>query len=67
MRLLVCDLQDFTWQSYELCCGEGDVWGDGVIPLDCAIALEGAQHVILEGIHTNFDILSFMGAKIGCG
>ncbi|MCO5570305.1 hypothetical protein L7F22_024023 [Adiantum nelumboides] len=42
--------KDFAWQSYELCCGKGDVWGDGVIPLDCAIGLEGAQHVILEGV-----------------
>lgn len=42
--------KDFAWQSYELCCGKGDVWGDGVIPLDCAIGLEGAQHIILEGV-----------------
>ncbi|KAI5072576.1 hypothetical protein GOP47_0012682 [Adiantum capillus-veneris] len=42
--------KDFAWQSYELCCGRGDVWGDGVIPVDCAIGLEGAQHVILEGV-----------------
>lgn len=42
--------KDFTWQSYELCCGEGDVWGDGVIPIKCATGLEGAEHVILEGV-----------------
>lgn len=48
-------LQDFTWQSYELCCGEGDVWGDGVIPVKCATGLEGAEHVILEGIHENIN------------
>ena len=44
--------QDFAWQSYELCCGKGNVWGDGVIPIDCAIALEGAQTTILEGFDT---------------
>ncbi|KAH7434509.1 hypothetical protein KP509_06G020700 [Ceratopteris richardii] len=42
--------KDLAWQSYELCCGKGDVWGDGVIPVDCAINLEGAHHVILEGV-----------------
>lgn len=42
--------KDFAWQSYELCCGKGDVWGDGVIPLECAIGLEGAQQLILEGV-----------------
>lgn len=43
------DLQDFVYQSYELCCGTGDVWGDGVTPVECAIALEGADHIVLEG------------------
>lgn len=42
--------KDFAWQSYELCCGKGDVWGDGVIPLECALGLEGAQHIILQGV-----------------
>lgn len=30
-------VQDFAYQSYNICCGRGDVMGDGVTPLECAI------------------------------
>ncbi len=30
-------VQDFAYQSYNICCGKGDVWGDGVTPLECAL------------------------------
>ena len=59
LKLTVCPFsnpQDFVWQSYELCCGRGDVWGDGVIPIDCAIALEGAHSTILEGFYIVLNI-----------
>lgn len=45
-------LRDFAYQSYELCCGSGEVWGDGVTPEECALALEDAlvQKVVLEDV-----------------
>eukprot|EP00775_Hariotina_reticulata_P011086 gene11086-11241_t len=33
-------VQDFAWQSYNICCGDGSVWGDGVTPLECALVSE---------------------------
>jgi hypothetical protein len=33
-------VQDFAYQSYNICCGRGDVMGDGVTPLECAIGEE---------------------------
>lgn len=30
-------VQDFAYQSYNICCGKGEVWGDGVTPLECAL------------------------------
>jgi hypothetical protein len=42
-------VQDFAYQSYNICCGKGDVWGDGVTPVECALALDGATHILLEG------------------
>ena len=30
-------VQDLTWQSYAICCGRGDAWGDGIIPVECAL------------------------------
>jgi hypothetical protein len=34
-------VQDFAFQSYNICIGDGNAWGDGVTPLDCAL---GKQH-----------------------
>lgn len=44
---------DFAWESYKLCAGDGKVDGDGVTPLQCALALEGAELVRLEGCAHN--------------
>lgn len=35
-------VQDFAYQSYNICTGDGSAWGDGVTPLECAL---GRQHV----------------------
>lgn len=39
----------FTYQSYQLTCGEGQAWGDGVTPVISA-HLEGAENITLEGV-----------------
>jgi pimeloyl-ACP methyl ester carboxylesterase len=39
----------FTYSSYELTCGRGDCWGDGVTPIDAA-HLDGAENLTLEGV-----------------
>jgi pimeloyl-ACP methyl ester carboxylesterase len=39
-----------AYQSYAMIAGRGDLWGDGVVPLDYGL-LEGAEQVILEGIY----------------
>ena len=38
-----------AYNSYQLTCGEGNCWGDGIIPLEVA-HLEGAINITLEGI-----------------
>jgi pimeloyl-ACP methyl ester carboxylesterase len=38
-----------AYRNYELLCGQGDVWGDGRVPL-CSALLEGATPVILDGV-----------------
>lgn len=30
-------VQDFAYQSYNICCGDGSAWGDGVTPVECSI------------------------------
>ncbi|KAF6260349.1 hypothetical protein COO60DRAFT_1700352 [Scenedesmus sp. NREL 46B-D3] len=42
-------VQDFAYQSYNICIGDGNAWGDGVTPLECALALDGAHHIVMEG------------------
>lgn len=39
----------FTYQSYQLTCGQGECWGDGVIPIQSA-HLQGATNLILEKV-----------------
>lgn len=39
----------FAYSSYELTCGRGDVWGDGITPLEAA-HLEGAENIVLDGV-----------------
>ncbi len=38
-----------AWNSYTMLTDEGAQWGDGVVPLSCAV-LEGAHHVELDGV-----------------
>lgn len=45
-------VQDLAYQSYVLCCGRGDVMGDGIVPLECAHALEGAIAVEVQAEHS---------------
>lgn len=33
-------------------CGRGDVWGDGITPLECAV-LKGAENIVLDGVLHN--------------
>ncbi|CAG9467541.1 unnamed protein product [Pedinophyceae sp. YPF-701] len=42
--------KDLPYQSYELCTGSGDAWGDGVTPVECALGLDGAETLTLEGV-----------------
>lgn len=39
----------FTYNSYELTCGQGDCWGDGITPVEAA-HLAGAENVTLEEV-----------------
>jgi triacylglycerol esterase/lipase EstA (alpha/beta hydrolase family) len=39
----------FTYQSYQLTCGQGDCWGDGITPVSSA-HLSGAENLTLEGV-----------------
>jgi pimeloyl-ACP methyl ester carboxylesterase len=39
----------FTYQSYQLTCGQGNCWGDGVTPVESA-HLVGAKNLILENV-----------------
>jgi len=47
------NLGDFAFESYKLCAGDGTVDGDGVTPVDCALALEGAELLRLDGCAHN--------------
>lgn len=37
-----------AYSSYELTCGRGDTWGDGITPIEAA-HLEGAENLVVEG------------------
>ncbi|MBD2315080.1 lipase [Desertifilum sp. FACHB-1129] len=39
----------FVYSSYRLTCGVGDVWGDGITPVEAA-HLEGAENITLDGV-----------------
>ncbi len=39
----------FAYSSYELTCGRGDVWGDGITPVESA-HLKGAENLTLENV-----------------
>jgi triacylglycerol esterase/lipase EstA (alpha/beta hydrolase family) len=41
-----------AYSSYQLTCGQGNTWGDGITPIEAA-HLEGAENIIIEGVkHT---------------
>lgn len=39
----------FAYSSYEITCGQGGCWGDGITPIEAA-HLEGAENLILAGV-----------------
>jgi pimeloyl-ACP methyl ester carboxylesterase len=39
----------FAYSSYELTCGRGDCWGDGITPIEAA-HLEGGENLTLDGV-----------------
>ena len=39
----------FTFSSYKMTAGDGDVWGDGVVPL-LAAHLDGANNIVIEDV-----------------
>ncbi len=41
--------QWLAYSSYEMTCGRGDVWGDGITPIKAA-HLPGAKNIIIEGV-----------------
>lgn len=41
--------QWLAYSSYEMTCGKGDVWGDGITPI-VAAHLAGATNIIIEGV-----------------
>lgn len=41
--------QWLAYNSYQLTCGQGPTWGDGITPIEAA-HLEGAENLVLEGV-----------------
>jgi triacylglycerol esterase/lipase EstA (alpha/beta hydrolase family) len=41
--------QWLAYSSYEMTCGRGDVWGDGITPIEAA-HLQGAKNITIEGV-----------------
>jgi pimeloyl-ACP methyl ester carboxylesterase len=41
--------QWLAYSSYEMTCGTGNTWGDGIIPIEAA-HLQGATNLIIEGV-----------------
>lgn len=40
---------NFAYKSYQLTCGKGECWGDGITPI-AAAHLEGAENITLDGV-----------------
>ncbi|MBD2384083.1 esterase/lipase family protein [Cylindrospermum sp. FACHB-282] len=38
-----------AYSSYQLTCGQGNTWGDGITPI-AAAHLDGAQNLVIEGV-----------------
>lgn len=41
--------QWLAYNSYQLTCGQGNCWGDGITPIESA-HLDGAENLVLEGV-----------------
>jgi pimeloyl-ACP methyl ester carboxylesterase len=41
--------QNWVYRNYKSVCGKGNVWGDGLIPVDCAL-LGGSEKIVLDGV-----------------
>jgi hypothetical protein len=41
--------QRMAYRFYQHVNGSGDIWGDGLVPVESAL-LEGAQHLVLDGV-----------------
>lgn len=41
--------EHWVYQNYKSVCGRGDVWGDGLIPVKCAL-LEDSVKIVLDGV-----------------
>ncbi|MBW4562161.1 MAG: lipase [Mojavia pulchra JT2-VF2] len=39
----------FAYSSYQLTCGQGNTWGDGITPI-AAAHLDGAENIVIEGV-----------------
>jgi pimeloyl-ACP methyl ester carboxylesterase len=39
-----------AYSSYELTCGQGDAWGDGIIPIESAY-LDGATNIAIDSVY----------------
>ncbi|HEY9666408.1 MAG TPA: lipase, partial [Coleofasciculaceae cyanobacterium] len=39
----------FAYSSYEMTCGIGGCWGDGITPIEAA-HLEGAENLVIDGV-----------------
>jgi pimeloyl-ACP methyl ester carboxylesterase len=39
-----------AYSSYELTCGVGNTWGDGIIPIEAA-HLDGAENLVVDGVN----------------
>jgi triacylglycerol esterase/lipase EstA (alpha/beta hydrolase family) len=38
-----------AYNSYQMTCGTGDTWGDGITPIEAA-HLKGAENIVIEGV-----------------
>jgi hypothetical protein len=48
-------VEGYAYNSYEVVCGDGNVVGDGVVPL-CASHLDGAKQLTLEQVYHSINV-----------
>jgi triacylglycerol esterase/lipase EstA (alpha/beta hydrolase family) len=49
-----------AYSSYQLTCGKGNTWGDGITPIEAA-HLEGAENLVIEGVKHSPRTLKSLG------